>query len=171
MNLEAVQEEIKGMKVRDILKRVDTSISFEFFPPKNEKAAETLYKNIEDLIPLKPTFVSVTYGAGGTTRRLTHELVLRIRRMTGLTVVPHLTCVGSSKDEICEIVGRYAEAGIENILALRGDPPQGETEFKPLDDGFTCATDLIRFIKKGVSEYRHRSSLLPRRTQGHTQPS
>jgi len=148
MSAEDVHNEIKGMKVKDILKKVKTSISFEFFPPKTEKSAEELYGNIEKLIPLHPTFVSVTYGAGGTTRKLTHELVLKIKKMTGLTVVPHLTCVGSSKNEIYEIVGTYNDAGIKNILALRGDPPEGQKEFVPEKDGFAYATDLVRFVKR-----------------------
>ncbi|WP_455383534.1 methylenetetrahydrofolate reductase [NAD(P)H] [Salinispira pacifica] len=142
------QEAIKGMKVREILKQVKTSISFEFFPPKTEKSAEELYRAVDELFPLNPTFVSVTYGAGGTTRRLTHELVLKIRKMNGITVVPHLTCVGSTRDEIFEIVGQYRDAGIENIMALRGDPPKGQSAFVPERNGFANATELIRFIRR-----------------------
>ncbi len=148
MSVAEVQEAIKGMKVGEILTRVKTSFSFEFFPPKTEKSAEELYNAVDELVPLKPTFVSVTYGAGGTTRRLTHELVVRIRKMTGITVVPHLTCVGATKDEIFEIVGQYQDAGIENIMALRGDPPKGQGAFVPEENGFSNATELIRFIRR-----------------------
>ncbi len=136
------------MKVSEILERVKMSISFEFFPPKTEKSAEELFRTVDELIPLTPTFVSVTYGAGGTTRRLTHELVVKIGKMTGITVVPHLTCVGSTKDEIFDIVGQYQDGGIENIMALRGDPPKGETHFVPEKNGFSNATELIRFVRR-----------------------
>lgn len=133
----------------DLIKGTTTSISFEFFPPKTEESAERLYNSIEELVPLEPTFVSVTYGAGGTTRKLTRELVIRIRRKTGLTVVPHLTSVGSSKDEIAEIVGSYYDEGIRNVLALRGDPPKDAPEdFSFEDAAFPYAQDLVRFIKR-----------------------
>ena len=124
------------------------SISFEFFPPKTEEAAETLFRSIERLVPLNPSFVSVTYGAGGTTRQLTHELVLRIRKTTNLTVVPHMTCVGCTKDDMHRIIGEYVDEGITNMLALRGDPPKGEDAsiFDQCD--FPYALDLIEFIKK-----------------------
>jgi len=148
MSTMEIPKQIKGKRVREILKRVNTSVSFEFFPPKTEESAQALYENIEKLVPLNPTFVSVTYGAGGTTRKLTHELVLKIRKMTGLTVVPHLTCVGSTRDEIYEIVGKYREVGITDILALRGDPPKGQKDYVPEKDGFPYATDLITFIKR-----------------------
>ena len=150
-------------RVESLIHRADVSASFEFFPPKSEEAAERLYRSISELIPLEPTFVSVTYGAGGTTRRLTHELVIRIRRMSGLTVVPHLTCLGCDRDEIARIVGTYYDEGIRNILALRGDPPrEPDTEdrglqFDPAEPvqgcaevswAFPYAADLVRFIRR-----------------------
>jgi methylenetetrahydrofolate reductase (NADPH) len=112
------------MLVRDLLAQHKTTFSFEFFPPKQEADWEKLFQTIKELIPLKPSHVSVTYGAGGTTRERTHNLVVRIRKETDLTVVSHLTTVGSSREEIYGILKRYDENGIENILALRGDPPK-----------------------------------------------
>lgn len=124
------------------------SISFEFFPPKTDEAAEALYANAASLEALGPSFVSVTYGAGGSTRERTRDLVLRLRRETSLTTVPHLTCVGSTLDEIGEILQTYAEGGIENVLALRGDPPPGAGRFEATPGGFGYAGDLVAFIRK-----------------------
>lgn len=124
------------------------SMSFEFFPPKTDDAAQRLYRSLTALAPLAPTFVSVTYGAGGTTRRRTHELVLRIHRETNLTVVPHLTCIGSSRRDITEIVAAYAEEGISSLLALRGDPPRDAQESNDASSDFPFAVDLIRFVRR-----------------------
>lgn len=123
------------------------SISFEFFPPKTDEAAEALYASAASLEALGPSFVSVTYGAGGSTRERTRDLVLRLRRETSLTTVPHLTCVGSTRDEIGEVLQTYAEGGIENVLALRGDPP-GAGRFEATPGGFGYAGDLVAFIRK-----------------------
>lgn len=122
------------------------SISFEFFPPKTDEAAEALYANAASLEALGPSFVSVTCGAGGSTRERTRDLVLRLGRETALTTVPHLTCVGSTRDEIGEVLQTYAEGGIENVLALRGDPP-GAGRFEATPGGFGYAGDLVAFIK------------------------
>jgi len=146
------QNGLNSDRVGQIVSRDNTSISFEFFPPKTEKASEQLFRSIEKLIPLKPSFVSVTYGAGGTTRKLTHELVLRIHKMTGISVVPHLTCVGCSRKEIAQIMGTYIDEGIYNILALRGDPQEGEEPVNLRDSDFPYALDLIQFIKKEFPE-------------------
>ncbi len=113
------------MHIRDVLSNHPTTFSFEFFPPKQEETWETLFGRIAELENLKPSFVSVTYGAGGSTRQRTHDLVVRIMRETNLDVIPHLTCVGHTANEINEIIERYAEAGVANILALRGDAPKG----------------------------------------------
>ncbi|MCB1237238.1 MAG: methylenetetrahydrofolate reductase, partial [Verrucomicrobiae bacterium] len=110
------------MHIQDIFQRHRPTISFEFFPPKSAEASESLYSTITDLEGLKPSFVSVTYGAGGSTRGLTHDLVVRIKETTSLDPIPHLTCVCHQEPEIREIVSRYAEAGVGNILALGGDP-------------------------------------------------
>jgi methylenetetrahydrofolate reductase (NADPH) len=136
------------MKVKDILNKTPITFSFEFYPPKKKESWEYLFRVISDLRRLSPSWVSVTYGAGGSTRTQTHDLVVRIKKETDLTVVSHLTCVGSSRDEIRKILDRYTESGIENILALRGDPPQGEGEFVPVQNGFYFAADLVAFIKK-----------------------
>ena len=136
------------MLVKDILSSTSTTFSFEFFPPKNDAAWDHLFHTIADLMPLKPSWVSVTYGAGGSTRENTHQLVVRIKRETDLTVVSHLTCVESTRDDILGILNRYADSGIENILALRGDPPSGQSGWCATPGGFTYACDLVTFIKK-----------------------
>jgi len=124
------------------------AFSFEFFPPKTAEGWDLLFRTIAELAPLQPSAVSVTYGAGGSTRDRTHDLVLRIRKETDLTVVSHLTCVGSTREEIGDILRRYAENDISNILALRGDPPAGQTSFVPTPGGFQHAVDLVSFIKE-----------------------
>lgn len=136
-----------GLLVRDILDSTRITFSFEFFPPKTEAGWERLFQNIADLIPLSPSWVSVTYGAGGSTRDNTHNLVVRISRQTDLTVVSHLTCVYSTRDEIQAILERYHGEGIQNILALRGDPPVGQPWDAP-QGGFHLAADLVTFIKE-----------------------
>ncbi len=136
------------MHIADIFKQHNITFSFEFFPPRDKEAAELLYASISQLVPLKPAYVSVTYGAGGSTRDLTHEIVMRISRETDLTVVSHLTCIGASRDEIGEILQRYWTNGIVNIMALRGDPPRGSKEFTMHQHGFAHAYELVAFIKK-----------------------
>lgn len=136
------------MLVKDILNANSLSFSFEFFPPKTDKGWGSLFETISDLEPLKPAYVSVTYGAGGSTRDRTHDLVTKIEKDTGITVVSHLTCVGSSKDEIMGILKKYDEAGISNILALRGDAPEGTQKWEQHPDGFKHASELVAFIKK-----------------------
>mgnify|MGYP002640983401 FL=1 len=136
------------MTVKEILAKTPISFSFEFFPPKTLQGWEKLFHNITDLVPLKPSWVSVTYGAGGSTRENTHDLVLRIRRETELAVVSHLTCVNSSRDQVAEIVDRYVENDIYDILALRGDPPQGQSDWSASTNGFEYAAELVSFIKK-----------------------
>jgi len=136
------------MHISEILNGTKTSFSFEFFPPKTDTSSQQLFSTISDLIPLKPSYVSVTYGAGGSTRQRTHDLVLRIKRETNLSVVSHLTCVGSSKDEMLKLLENYNRNGITNIMALRGDPPKEQTDFVQPVDGFDYAEDLVAFIKK-----------------------
>lgn len=134
--------------VKEILENNKRTFSFEFFPPKTEESWDTLFQSISQLMPLKPSYVSVTYGAGGSTRDRTHKLVVRIQKETDLTVVSHLTCVGSTKDEIKAILEKYNECGVENILALRGDLPKGQTEWTTPVNGFNYASELVGFIKK-----------------------
>lgn len=136
------------MHIRDILSDSKPSLSFEFFPPRTATAWEDLYQAIRELEPLAPSFVSVTYGAGGGTRELTHDLVVRIKETTSIPPVPHLTCVGHSEAEVLDILQRYAAAGVSNILALRGDPPRDRPDYDWSECDFRHAADLVRFIKK-----------------------
>jgi len=135
------------MHIQDIFSSNPTTFSFEFFPPKTPEAAEILFQTIRELEPYLPHFVSVTYGAGGSTRELTHELVMRIKKQTSLDPIPHLTCVCHKEDEIAAILERYAAEGIGNILALHGDPPR-TPGYRSEEDDFQHAVDLVRFIRK-----------------------
>jgi len=136
------------MHIRDILAADETTLSFEFFPPKTEADSDALFENIASLEALQPSFVSVTYGAGGSTRQLTHDLVVRIKTTTTLDPVPHLTCVCHQELDVAEILGKYAEAGVSNILALGGDPPRDAANYVKANDAFQHAADLVRFIRK-----------------------
>ena len=135
------------MHFDDLIKQRGATFSFEFFPPKDEDAAASLFEAMRDLESLRPSFVSVTYGAGGGTRRLTTDLVLRLRRETSLEVLPHLTCVCHTEAEIYDIVEEYANAGISNILALGGDTPRNKPDHDRRFDAFRYADDLVRFIR------------------------
>lgn len=135
------------MHIQDVFANNKTTFSFEFFPPKSEAAAEALYQSIAELKTLKPSFVSVTYGAGGSTRQRTHDLVIRVRRDLGVTTIPHLTCVCHSEQDIADILQRYAEEGVCNILALGGDPPRDLENYNKADDAFQYAADLVDFIR------------------------
>ncbi|PKP84986.1 MAG: 5,10-methylenetetrahydrofolate reductase [Alphaproteobacteria bacterium HGW-Alphaproteobacteria-2] len=122
-------------------------ISFEFYPPKTLDASFRLWEAVQLLAPLAPAFVSVTYGAGGTTRRLTHEAVEAIHRNTGLAVAAHLTCVDASREETLEIARSYAAMGVKQIVALRGDPPKGSGRFVARHDGFASSVQLVAALK------------------------
>src|SRR4026209_648294 len=117
-------------------------VSFEFFPPKDEEMERTLWSSIQRLTPLQPRFVSVTYGADGSTRTRTHNIVTRIQKTTSLTAAPHHTCAGSPREEILEIARNYWQHGIRHIVALRGDPPQGRGKYEPHPDGYAYAVAL-----------------------------
>jgi methylenetetrahydrofolate reductase (NADPH) len=134
------------MHICQILEQRPTTFSFEFFPPRSAQGADELFETIRKLGKLDPAFVSVTYGAGGSTRDLTHDLVLRIKQTTRLEAIPHLTCVAHSAAEIEDILMRYARAGISNVLALGGDPPKAELRYARDQDPFRFACDLVRFI-------------------------
>ena len=136
-----------AMHFRDILERDATTISFEFFPPGTEAGWSTLFDRLQDFESLQPSYVSVTYGAGGSSRDRTHDLVVRLQEETSLDPVAHLTCVRHTPDEILEILGRYATAGISNILALRGDAPGDEPDFDPNTGALPHAVDLVRVIR------------------------
>jgi methylenetetrahydrofolate reductase (NADPH) len=125
----------------------DAEVSFEFFPPKNEKMEETLWETMQTLEPLGPRFVSVTYGAGGSTRERTHATVERIVRETSVPAAAHLTCVDATRDEIAEVARAYWEAGVRHIVALRGDPPVQGAKFTPHPEGYAGAADLVTGLK------------------------
>jgi methylenetetrahydrofolate reductase (NADPH) len=135
------------MHIQDIFSEHGTTFSFEFFPPKTDAASEELFVNIARLQELRPSFVSVTYGAGGTTRERTHDLVVRIQKETNLTAVSHLTSVCHSREELEAILRRYAGSGIENVLALGGDPPKNVVDYKRENDAFRYASELVGFIR------------------------
>ncbi len=138
--------ESPAMRIVDCFGQGRPVVSFEFFPPKTEAGFQNLYRTIAELKQLDPGFVSVTWGAGGSTRRQTIELVTRIQDELGITAMAHLTCVGSSADEMAAILDRLTAAGVENVLALRGDPPAGESAFEPAPGGFAHASDLAAFV-------------------------
>ncbi|MBA3730267.1 MAG: methylenetetrahydrofolate reductase [NAD(P)H] [Sphingomonas sp.] len=127
--------------------RGDIAVSFEFFPPKSDAMAETLWRSIETLAPLNPRFVSVTYGAGGSTRERTHEVVARLVRETELTPAAHLTCVGASRGEIDDIARSYWDAGVRHIVALRGDAPEPGKPYSPHAQGYANAAELVAGLK------------------------
>jgi methylenetetrahydrofolate reductase (NADPH) len=135
------------MRIDTLFARQPRTLSFEFFPPKNDRAWYTLEDAIDQLAPLGADFVSVTYGAGGSTRAKTREVVEHIQAKTGVTAMAHLTCVNATRIELQELLGEYAAAGIENLLALRGDPPKGQDRFTPVDGGCDHAVDLIDLIR------------------------
>jgi methylenetetrahydrofolate reductase (NADPH) len=122
-------------------------VSFEFFPPKDEEMERTLWSSVQRLTPLQPRFVSVTYGADGSTRTRTHNIVTRIQQSTALTAAPHLTCIGAPREEILEIARNYWQHGIRHIVALRGDPPQGGGKYQPHPGGYAYAVDLVRGLR------------------------
>ena len=127
--------------------RAAPRISFEFFPPKTPRASMALWESVQRLAPLAPNFVSVTYGAGGTTRDRTMSAILAIRDCAHLNVAGHLTCVGATRAEVLKVAGNYAKLGCRRIVALRGDPPTGQNRFTPHPDGFIGAAELVRGIK------------------------
>ncbi|NDE01653.1 MAG: methylenetetrahydrofolate reductase [Gammaproteobacteria bacterium] len=122
-------------------------VSFEFFPPGDAAMDSTLWQSVQRLAPLGPAFISVTYGADGSTRDRTHSLVKRIQQQTSLNGAPHLTCVGASRSEVLEIARRYWDEGVRHIVALRGDPPQGATRYEPHPDGFAYGADLVAGLR------------------------
>jgi methylenetetrahydrofolate reductase (NADPH) len=135
------------MKIQELFDRGSPVFSFEFFPPKDDAGMASLMETVESLQDLHPSFVSVTYGAGGSTRRKTIEITKRIKHELGIEAMSHLTCVGHSRDEISAILDEIEAAAIENIMTLRGDPPRGQTDFVPHPDGFCHANELVAFIR------------------------
>ncbi|ACG73994.1 5,10-methylenetetrahydrofolate reductase [Anaeromyxobacter sp. K] len=146
------------MRITDLLRfareRGEPIFSFEFFPPKTDDGVRGLFETVEALRPLGPAYVSVTYGAGGSTRAKTIELVKRLKRDAEVEAMAHVTCVGASRDEIAAVLDEVAEAGIQNVLALRGDPPRGQGAFVPHPDGFAHASELVAFIRSQPERWR-----------------
>jgi methylenetetrahydrofolate reductase (NADPH) len=140
------------MRIADILKGGRPVFSFEFFPPKTDEAAEQLERTIAELRPLAPDFVSVTYGAGGSTREKTIDIVSRIKRDTGIEAMAHLTCVGSTRDDLRSVLDRLADSGVANVLALRGDPPKGQKEFVATEGGCRYANELVGFVRENYGD-------------------
>ncbi len=141
------------MEILSSLKASRPTLSFEFFPPKNEKGSEELLETVHELGKLDPAFVSVTYGAGGTTRERTREVVQRIIKDTCVPTIPHLTCIGHSTEEMQEILDQYAEDRVGTILALRGDPPHDQPNYDRSNDDFKYASDLVSFISKHSHDF------------------
>lgn len=136
------------LKISHKLKEGGFSISFEFFPPKTPEGEKQLFETVKSLEKLNPTFVSVTYGAGGSTRDRTRRIVLKIHKETPLTVMAHLTCIAHTRQELIEILTDYRDNGIENILALRGDVPHDRPDFRPSDGSCSYAVDLVKLIRE-----------------------
>ena len=137
------------MRIDEILASRGPSFSVEFFPPKSDEAKEQLFATAAALAPLAPDFVSVTYGAGGSTRQGTVEITRRLKEDYGLETMAHLSCVGETTDGLARTIDQIQEVGIDNVFALRGDPPRGETNFVQEEGGLASAADLARFINAG----------------------
>ncbi len=134
------------MKIKNLFSRKPRVLSFELFPPKRDGNLEGLFQTVEELKKLGPDYISITYGAGGSTRDMTYDIAVRLKQV-GMLPLMHFTCVGHSRAEIRQLLGKVKAAGIENLLALRGDPPKGETAFRPAPDGFRYANELVEFIR------------------------
>lgn len=135
-------------ELREFFGTTPPEVSFEFFPPKTEEAEARLWESLVRLEPLNPSFVSVTYGAGGSTRERTHSTVRRILRQTRMTPAAHLTCVGASRAEVDEVARSYWDAGVRHLVALRGDPPPGTGAYQPHPQGYAYASDLVRGLRR-----------------------
>jgi methylenetetrahydrofolate reductase (NADPH) len=135
------------MRIDQILGNGRPAVSFEFFPPKTDAGFQQLFQTIEELKPIQPSYVSVTYGAGGSTRQKTVELVERIQREAKIRAMAHVTCVGHTADQIGGILDDVWNAGIRNVLALRGDPPQGQSQFVATEGGFGYASELVSYVR------------------------
>lgn len=136
------------MRIDEYLKVGLPSVSFEFFPPRDEEGFKQLYRTIDRLRPLHPAYVSVTYGAGGSTRQKTVDLVARIQNEIGIRSMAHLTCVEHTQEEIGGILDQLWNSGIRNVLALRGDPPSGKSAFSPTEGGFGYSSEMVRFVRE-----------------------
>jgi len=137
------------MKIKEFFQKKSPVISFEFFPPKTDEGSQNLLETVTTLREFRPSFVSITYGAGGNTRAKTVQLVSKIKNEIGIETMAHLTCVGHTREEILNILKELESEGIESVLALRGDPPQGRKNFPANPDGLNHASDLVKLIRKG----------------------
>lgn len=145
---------IKNRPIGELFSQGRPIISVEFFPPKDERGGQQIVQAAQEIREqIHPDFVSITYGAGGSTRERTYRYASKLKDDNGYEVMPHLTCVGSSREELIEIIESYREAGFCNIMALRGDPPAGETEFQPHPDGLPYARDLVQLIRENFSGF------------------
>lgn len=138
----------KGTSISEFFNREKSIFSLEFFPPKNEAGGEKMLKTASILRPYNPDFVSITYGAGGSTRQTTMDYARILKNDFGFEVMPHLTCVGHTKNQLLEIIEDFSKEGFCNIMALRGDPPKGQTSFSPVEGGLSYATELVALIKE-----------------------
>jgi methylenetetrahydrofolate reductase (NADPH) len=136
------------MRVASLYGKSEPCFSFEFFPPRDDTGVTALFRTFEELAPLRPGFVSVTYGAGGSTRERTVQIATRIKRESTIEPVAHLTCVGHGREELRRVLDTYAEARVDNVLCLRGDPPRGTERFEPPADGFRYASELVSFVRR-----------------------
>jgi methylenetetrahydrofolate reductase (NADPH) len=143
----------KGSSIKEILEKKQSLFSVEFFPPKDEAGGERMLKTASLIQPHNPDFVSITYGAGGGTRTTTMRYARALKDEHGFEVMPHLTCVGHTRDELLEILEDFAKAGFCNIMALRGDPPKGETEFTPVPGGLSYGSDLVSLIRENFPDF------------------
>jgi methylenetetrahydrofolate reductase (NADPH) len=155
------------VKIIDLFNRPEKIFSFELFPPQRDGNLEALFETVQILKTMEPGYISITYGAGGSTRDMTYDIALRLKN-SGILPLVHFTCVGHSRDEIRQLLVKLKQAGIENLLALRGDPPKGQTAFTPAPDGFSYANELVSFIRKegfdfclGVAGYPERHPEAP----------
>lgn len=153
------------MRIIDVLATGQRSFSFEFSPPKTPAGMRSLMRTVGELQELQPSFVSVTYGAGGSTRRNTLDAVTQIKRESGIEAMAHLAAVGHSRLELTELLAEVRDAGIENVIALRGDPPVGQEDFVPADDGFSYGSELVRFIHEGGFDFCLAAACYP---EGHS---
>ena len=152
------------MKIREILQEKRT-VSCEFFPPREEDGIPGVFRAIDRVGAFNPDFVSVTYGAGGSTRSFTERITMQVKQETDLEVMAHLTCVAQTREEVHEVLGRLDEAGVDNVIALRGDPPRGQENFVPAEGGFQYATELIDHIRANF-EFGLAAACYP---EGHTE--
>ena len=140
------------MSLADLYPPGQLGLSFELFPPKTAPGETALFRHVERLLEFSPSYITCTYGAGGSTQGKTLDIVARVREMSGLPVATHLTCVGRTADQLADYLSEAKSRGVENVVALRGDPPKGETSFTAVDGGFQYANELVEFIRQQFAD-------------------